>query len=1112
MRGRGKSLNSKAPATPPALLNPARSDAQAAAGATSQGPPVPPLSQRRRVQARTATYFAAGTSVLAVVFSTLFLIRVQYRQSIAAWEGREVNIADQKAKILSTWLEERKGDAETIAMLPGVEGLLPRGSARRTLPVPSAEVRGVVIAVLDQIVGAHGYVGAYVLDPRGRTVIHSAGSPALSHEAQQVARSVARQARFGTEALQGGSQRGFFVFGTPILPATTGHERAAPGSEGVALLLVNPSLDPFPSFVSESIPTRTGEIVLVHRVGSEVVFLSPVRHTQAGTAELRHPFSDRTLAARAALEGHRTFGEFTDYRGARVLAATRQIPLTGWGVVSKIDRDEVLEGFHRIMALEVAAAASLVVAVVLGVAVYRRGVLARVLREEEENLRNLFESAPDAAVVIDRYGRLIMVNSLAERMFGYGREEMIGQRCEMLVPDQLRGEQPAWFWRAIAELHSPETSNGVELAARRKDGSEFAVELTLGRLRTPAGDLVSAALRDVTARKRAEEAEAAARKIEVQYRGLFEHMCEGLAYCRMVLEGGAGRDFVYLAVNTAFETLTGLKDVTGKRVTEVIPGIQESDPGLLESYARVALTGVPEKFETFVDALGMWFSISLFSPEKEFFVAIFDVITERKRTEAALRLRTKALDAAANGVVIADREGTIVWANAAATALTGYTSDELVGKNPRILKSGRHNEAFYQHLWRTILSGQVWHGELVNRRKDGNLYTEEMTITPVQDHAGEIAQFIAIKLDVTERRRAQEEVRKLNEELDQRVKTRTVELEAANREMEAFTYSVSHDLRAPLRHINAFVDILIEDYGPSLDATARAHLERVRSAAASMGHLVDGLLKLSRLGRHPLTRRLTALGPLVVEAVEEVKLDLKEREIEWRIGLLPTVECDPDLVRQVFMNLLSNAVKYTEPRQHAVIVVDQTVTDGRPVFFVRDNGVGFDMQYADNLFGVFQRLHRAGQFDGTGVGLATVQRIINKHGGRVWAEAEPDQGATFYFTLTDLTERRHAERWSAEKRATLRIESNQSRMCHDAVTVNLSARGARVRGNMGLSPGQAVDLNTEEDWPHFVPAQVVWVKQRGPEGRSEAGLRFLEPTDLAPGMLAAYSVAEKTPA
>jgi signal transduction histidine kinase len=236
-------------------------------------------------------------------------------------------------------------------------------------------------------------------------------------------------------------------------------------------------------------------------------------------------------------------------------------------------------------------------------------------------------------------------------------------------------------------------------------------------------------------------------------------------------------------------------------------------------------------------------------------------------------------------------------------------------------------------------------------------------------------------------------------ELEQRVAQRTAELEGANKELEAFTYSVAHDLRAPLRHIQGFSDALNEDCGPQLDAAAQGYLRQIVASTQHMGRLINDLLALAHVGRQELRLQVTGLNSLAQEVLRDLKPETEGRNIRWQLGDLPFVECDAGLMKQVFYNLLSNAAKYTGPRNPAIIEIGQLPVEGAPVIFVRDNGVGFNMKYADKLFGVFQRLHRREDFEGTGVGLATVQRIIHKHGGRIWAEAEIDKGATFFFGL-----------------------------------------------------------------------------------------------------------------
>lgn len=254
------------------------------------------------------------------------------------------------------------------------------------------------------------------------------------------------------------------------------------------------------------------------------------------------------------------------------------------------------------------------------------------------------------------------------------------------------------------------------------------------------------------------------------------------------------------------------------------------------------------------------------------------------------------------------------------------------------------------------------------------------------------------RIDV-ERSEAQEQVQRLNAELEQRVAERTAQLERVNAELEAFSYSVSHDLRAPLRHIDGFAQLLVARHAEALDQTARRHLAVICEGAQSMGRMIDDLLGLARIERQHVVREDTDLNEIVRNVIAEVQRDAGSRVIEWTCGPLPVVRCDAGLLKLVFTNLLSNAVKYAARREVTTISISATREQGETVFAVADNGAGFDQRYYDKLFGVFQRLHRADEFEGTGIGLATVRRIIHKHGGRIWATGVVDQGATFYFTL-----------------------------------------------------------------------------------------------------------------
>ena len=679
--------------------------------------------------------------------------------------------------------------------------------------------------------------------------------------------------------------------------------------------------------------------------------------------------------------------------------------------------------------------------------------LKKSLADSEAALQQLAEQkfALDQHAIVaitDIQGTITYVNDKFCAISRYSEEELIGQNHRILNS----GHHSKEFFREM--YHS--IANGKvwhgEIKNRAQDGSIYWVDTTivpfLGEDGKPQQYIAIRA--DITERKRASEVLAAQalelsryaedlstsqEALQIQtlmLQSVLNSMSEGL-----VVTDESGKFTLW---NPAAEKILGLgsTDLPGQEWARhyglFLPDTVTPFPTNQIPLLR-AIRGEVSTTEMFVRnsklGEGNWIEVSA-GPLKDKDgavrggVAAFRDTTQRRADEREIRKlndelerrvveRTAQLEAANKEladqkfavdqhaiVAVTDTHGTLTYVNDRLCAVSGYSREELIGQNHRIMKSNQHSSDFFESMYRAISNGKVWRGEVKNRAKDGSFFWLDSTIVPFVGTDGRPWQYVAIRADITQLKQA-----------EARDRQRTAELEAANNELEAFSYSVSHDLRAPLRHIGGFSKMLVEEFGSTLDPTAQHYLDRIQSGTQKMGLLVDELLNLARVGRQPLNRHLTQLNSIVTEVITILQPESEGRQVEWVIADLPATECDPVLVRQLFQNLLANALKFTRSRvgvdanagaetpapTRAVIEVSHKGEDGRTVFIVRDNGVGFNMKYVDKLFGVFQRLHRAEEFEGTGIGLATVQRIVQKHGGRVWAEAEVDKGAVFYFTL-----------------------------------------------------------------------------------------------------------------
>jgi PAS domain S-box-containing protein len=617
----------------------------------------------------------------------------------------------------------------------------------------------------------------------------------------------------------------------------------------------------------------------------------------------------------------------------------------------------------------------------------------QVLRDREAQYRSAIETSLDGFWMTDAAGRILEVNDAYLRRSGYSRAQLLTMRITDIEVLERPGETAAHIEKILRE-----GSDLFETQHRAQDGTPWHVEITTAYWPI-AGGRFFAFIRDITDRKRAEEA---LRESRERYRSLFENMLEGYAYCRMLFEGEVPTDFIYVEVNDAFERLTGLKDVVGKKVSEVIPGVQRFNRELFAVYGRVALSGKPERLETYVEPLGIWFSIAVYSPRREYFVAVFDNITERVRAESALRESETRLasivDSAMDGIVTIDEEERILVFNSTAEEMFRCPAAAAIGQTLERFIPERFHAGHHQHLQRFRQMGGTHRRDglmrIHGRRADGEEFPIEASVSRAEANGHVL--FTIILRDITERVRSEETHAQLEAQLRLAQKMEALGTLAGG---------VAHDFNNILAAIMGNVELASQDVGPS--HPAGESLEEIRKASRRAKDLVQRILAFGR--QHPQPQGVIALGPVVEEAVKLLRASLPAG-VELTATCeadTPTVLADATQIEQVLLNLGSNAWQALEGPVRRIdigldgITVDAAADDARahlrPGRFARltvaDTGSGMDAATLERIFEPFFTTKPIGQ--GTGLGLSVVHGIVKAHGGTINVKSQPGVGTTF---------------------------------------------------------------------------------------------------------------------
>jgi len=747
--------------------------------------------------------------------------------------------------------------------------------------------------------------------------------------------------------------------------------------------------------------------------------------------------------------------------------------------------------------------------------------------EEKGFYETIINHSKSPIVIWDSNLEIIRFNEAFNKILGLNKTSLLGKSISQILPSF---KEEKTFDKNDLKV-SENKNEFIQSEIQNIDKSSRTIIWTISKIvnKETKKQIYSIAQgQDITEKQ---NTALALKESEGFYQNLSENMINGFAYCKLIFEGGKPIDFSYLSINKNFEIITGLKNVIGKKISEVIPGIHEKDPTLLEKVSRVGMNGKPEKFEIFLASMQEWFLVSIYSPNTNYFVLVFEMITKEKKAAAELKESENRLklilennrtgiwefntqkeyifqnkihdtifgnettrhkfnlDSFIEHVITEDQcwvnkllmdsistkrefefecrirrsDGMIRWVfikgiprlneegnlisvlgiiedisdqknneniiaknenNLRAifeNAQAGYllldndflvlefnnlmskyfeiTEKILLKKNENILNDlSKEGKDSFSKMIKAVYAGGNLNFEISKILSDGRSINLNSKIYPITNKENKVTGACLYYEDITTRKIVEKNIQELNNSLDKKVLERTMQYDILNKEMEAFTFSVSHDLRAPLRAVIGYAEILEEEQIKVLSEEGKEMLSNIKNNGQKMGRLIDDLLAFSKLGRKEINKFQIKMNELTTAVVEELNRIIPNHA-EITIDRLPNVEGDYNLIYQVMLNLIANSIKYSSKKEKPQVSIYSEQKNGKNIYIIKDNGAGFDMRFAEKLFGVFQRLHSEQEFEGNGVGLAIVQRIIQKHGGKIWGEGKENEGACFYFTL-----------------------------------------------------------------------------------------------------------------